>query len=446
MFLQFERSEIPNSLRDGSLQLAVGGKSDRKTIFAIHVKFPISKNSMSQLPKIFIAYAREDASYLERFRKPLNVLRRNGHCRIFFDGEIIPGERWDDRLKAELHQADIFVLLVTDDFLDSDYINDVELPKALEKEKAGKAKVVPIILRPCMWEYTLLSQFQVVLHEGQPIETSGGYVYAVEQIARVIKQLKETLHPTKKDAEDRIEVQQKVTTEHQRLSTIDPFHDLMIPIKGGTFQMGDEHGDLSKFCRPVHEVRVKDFQLCKHPVTQAQWRDIMGEDPPILRFKGCDNCPLERVSWNDVKVFIKRLNEKTNGNYRLPSEAEWEFAARGGNQTKKFKFAGSDQVKEVAWFDKNSGKKTQPVMQLKPNELGLYDLSGNIWEWCEDNWHDNYNGAPKDGSAWTIGEDQLRRVVRGGSWFSSVSYCRVSYRNEFTSDSRVDIIGFRLAR
>ncbi len=432
---------------------------------------------MDQLPRIFIAYAREDAHLLEKLRKPLNVLRRNGHCDIFFDGEIVPGERWDKRLKDELHQADIYILLVTDDFLDSDYINDVELPKALDKEKEGKAKVVPIILRPCMWQYTLLKEFQVVLYEGKPIEPSGGYVHAVEQVARVIEVRNETLRIGREAAERKLEearqkseaeaehqkkaveeerqrkaaeaLKQKEEAERQRRRAADPFNDLMIPIKGGSFKMGDQYA-----------VTLKDFHLCKHPVTQAQWRAIMGSDPS--RFKG-DDLPVEKVNWNDVQDFIKKLNAKTGENYRLPSEAEWEFAARGGNQCKNFQYAGSNDINEVGWFWENSGDiklsgdwkldqitnnncRTHPVMQKKANELGLYDMSGNVWEWCQDTWHDSLDGIPKNGSAWTAGGKEGIRVVRGGSWVSSAGYCRSAYRVRNDAVNRSLSIGFRLAR
>ncbi|MBK9014501.1 MAG: SUMF1/EgtB/PvdO family nonheme iron enzyme [Saprospiraceae bacterium] len=332
---------------------------------------------MPILPKIFIAYAREDTPLLEKLRKPLNVLRRNGHCDIFFDGEIVPGERWDERLKNELHQADIYLLLVTDDFLDSDYINDVELPKALEKEKSGKAKVVPIILRPCMWQYTLLKEFQVVLYEGKPIEPSGGYVHAVEQVARIIEGRNETSDrngslwapprrsppesrgrgpPQKQEAEAAAKRKQDADeeAERQRRRSLDPFHDLMVPIKGGSFKMGG-----------THPVTIKDFHLGKHPVTQAQWRAIMGSDPQQLRFKGCDDCPVERVSWGDVQNFVKKMNEKTGEIYRLPSETEWEFAARGGMKSKNYKYAGSDNVDEVAWHMYNSGHKNAACQTVK---------------------------------------------------------------------------------
>ncbi|MCF8244716.1 MAG: SUMF1/EgtB/PvdO family nonheme iron enzyme [Saprospiraceae bacterium] len=440
---------------------------------------------MPILPKIFIAYAREDAHLLEKLRKPLNVLRRNGHCDIFFDGEIVPGERWDKRLKDELHQADIYILLVTDDFLDSDYINDVELPKALDKEKEGKAKVVPIILRPCMWQYTLLKEFQVVLYEGKPIEPSGGYVHAVEQVARVIEGRNETLRLEREASERRLEEarqkakadliqnqtvkfvpdpeklkavmskfekfkrkdqQQKRDDGQLFIHSLNPFHDLMLPIKGGTFKMGDEHGELKANCRLIHEVTIKDFQFCKHPVTQVQWRAVMGSDPQKLHFKDCDDCPVESVSWNDVQEFIEKLNEKTGEKYRLPTEAEWEFAARGGNQSKKYKFSGSNKLDEVAWHSGNSGSKTQPVVERKANELGLYDLTGNVWEWCQDTWHDSYQGAPTNGSAWNFSGDQNYRVVRGGSWHDDSRYCRIASRSRYITGDRDSGIGFRLAR
>ncbi|NUO00340.1 MAG: SUMF1/EgtB/PvdO family nonheme iron enzyme [Saprospiraceae bacterium] len=383
---------------------------------------------MDQLPKIFIAYAREDKPLLQKLRTHLNVMKRQQHCEIFYDGEIMPGETWDERLKAELHTAHIFVLLVTAEFLDSDYVNETELPKILDRRSKGEAEVIAVILKDCLWEYTELQHLQVVLKDEHPIEAVDGYAHAAREVFRVIAGRNEKL---RKEVEPR---------------AIDPFHELMIPIKGGIFQMGDEHGDLRKACRPVHSVSIKDFYLCKHPVTQAQWRAVMGSDPPKLGFKGCDDCPVESVSWDDVQEFLKKLNEKTGENYRLPTEAEWEYAARGGIASRKTKFAGSDNVDEVGWYQGNSSRKTYPVMQKKPNELGLYDLSGNVWEWCQDVWHDNYKDAPTDGSGWMIGGDQSLRVGRGGSWNRDAVNCRVANRDRDLQDIRSGLIGFRLAR
>jgi len=155
----------------------------------------------------------------------------------------------------------------------------------------------------------------------------------------------------------------------------------------------------------------------------------MGSDPPKLRFKGCDECPVERVSWNDIQEFIKTLNQKTGKKYRLPTEAEWEFAARGGANGSSTKYAGSNNIDEVGWYTSNSGSKTRPVGGKKANELGIFDMSGNVWEWCEDDWHDNYNGAPTDGRAWIDSPRGNRRVLRGGSWSGNSGYCRVSNRS-----------------
>ncbi|NUO01600.1 MAG: formylglycine-generating enzyme family protein [Saprospiraceae bacterium] len=222
-----------------------------------------------------------------------------------------------------------------------------------------------------------------------------------------------------------------------------PHLDLVF-IQGGDFLMGDEHGDLSSACRPVHKVTVKDFYLCKYPVTQALWRAVMGEDPPELAFKGSGNRPVERVSWDDTQLFIQQLNELTG--YRLPTEAEWEYAARGGIYGQGFKYAGSNKLKEVGWYDENSHDETKPVGLKFPNELSLYDMSGNVWEWCQDVWHENYDGAPDDGSVWMEGGDQNLRVVRGGSWDYNTDYCRVARRGGSYLDIRTSLFGFRLAR
>ncbi len=224
----------------------------------------------------------------------------------------------------------------------------------------------------------------------------------------------------------------------------DPFADDMVSISGGTFTMGSNDGGSAE--KPPHDVTVRSFSLCRYEVTQAQWRAVMGSDPPELQFKGCDNCPVERVSWDDIQKFLKKLNQLTGKNYRLPTEAEWEYAARGGDQSGDYKYAGSNDIGEVAWYTSNSDSKTHPVGKKKKNELGLYDMSGNVYEWCQDTWHDSYEGAPTSGSAWTSGGEQNRRVVRGGSWSYNSDLCRSANRSGDVAVIRYISVGFRLAR
>jgi formylglycine-generating enzyme required for sulfatase activity len=215
----------------------------------------------------------------------------------------------------------------------------------------------------------------------------------------------------------------------------DPFKDQMIKVEGGTFQMGSDEEEDEK---PIHEVAVPTFYISKYEVTQKQWKEIMGENPS--HFKGCDNCPVEQVSWDDVQDFLKKLNAKTGKKYRLPSEAEWEYAARGGQN---YKYAGSDNIGSIAWYDGNSGKKTHSVGQKSPNGYGIYDMSGNVYEWCEDVWHDDYKNAPVDGSAW-VDNSSLHRVERGGSCFGYAGYCRFTDRSHDHPAFRDDDVGFRL--
>jgi formylglycine-generating enzyme required for sulfatase activity len=154
---------------------------------------------------------------------------------------------------------------------------------------------------------------------------------------------------------------------------------------------------------------------------------------------------VERVSWNDIQEFLSKLNAKTGKTYRLPTEAEWEYAARGGSQSRGYKYAGSNSLDEVAWYTDNSGSKTHPVGQKKANELGLYDMSGNVWEWCADDWHGSYSGAPSTGRAWIDSPRASSRVFRGGGWDGGARYCRVSYRGNYTPSFRGSALGFRLA-
>ncbi|MCU0392891.1 MAG: formylglycine-generating enzyme family protein [Thermoflexibacter sp.] len=234
----------------------------------------------------------------------------------------------------------------------------------------------------------------------------------------------------------------------------------MIYVEGGTFEMGykegrdGEYSEYMKRSQPLHFVTLDSFYIGKFTVTQEQYQVIMGKNPS--RFKG-EKLPVEQVSWEDTQDFIKKLNGKTGKKFRLPTEAEWEYAARGGNQSQGFMYAGSNNINEVAWYSGNSGNETYEVGLKKPNELGIYDMSGNLWEWCEDYWDEKFYEKIK---ALSSGEGLGDRryggaknpvnknkadyyVLRGGSWNNDSSYCRLAYRNRL-SNGRSYIYGFRV--
>lgn len=225
----------------------------------------------------------------------------------------------------------------------------------------------------------------------------------------------------------------------------------MVPVQGGTFTMGcveGRDGNCDGDEKPAHPVTLSGFQIGRYEVTQADWREIMSEDPPDLAFPGCDDCPVERVSWNDVRDFLKKLNAKYPGkNYRLPTEAEWEYAALGGHRMPKdaaqmTQYAGGNDIGKVAWYSGNSGDRTHPVGGKVPNALGLYDMSGNVWEWCSDWYGDYTEEAQTNPTGPKTGSD---RVGRGGSWTTGAGYCRVSYRSGWDPGYRGSNLGFRVA-
>jgi formylglycine-generating enzyme required for sulfatase activity len=206
--------------------------------------------------------------------------------------------------------------------------------------------------------------------------------------------------------------------------------------------MGDTFGDGGAAEKPVHEVCVDDFYLGVYEVTQAQWEKVMGNNPSNFRKGG--NYPVEQVSWNDIQDFLGRLNRQSGRRYRLPTEAEWEYAARGGG--KREKYAGTSRENELsdyAWYGANSGSSTHPVGQKKPNGLGLYDMSGNVWEWCAD-WYDGnyYQDSPKNNP--TGPNSGQSRLLRGGSWVSNPGNTRTAKRSGYDPATRYDNDGFRL--
>ncbi|MCD6011164.1 MAG: Sulphatase-modifying factor protein [Flavipsychrobacter sp.] len=227
----------------------------------------------------------------------------------------------------------------------------------------------------------------------------------------------------------------------------------MIFVKGASFFMGcDDHKFLDAEYdneKPLHRVSVGSYYIGKYEVTLGQWRRIMGVKPhPYTGIdygnKNCDDCPVVKVSWEDVQEFIKRLNAKTGKHYRLPTETEWEFAARGGKYSKAYKYSGSNKITDVAWYGKEKGT-THPVGQKDPNELSIFDMTGNAAEWCEDWYGEDYYKKSIDEVNPKGPDKGNMRILRGGSYFDDDVVCRNVYRSRVKPDTRQWNIGFRLA-
>jgi formylglycine-generating enzyme required for sulfatase activity len=249
---------------------------------------------------------------------------------------------------------------------------------------------------------------------------------------------RETAAPTDEQVNDDRETDTPIVTP--KSFTIDnPYPFKMIFVPGGTFQMGSNEYDDEK---PIHSVTLSDYYIGETQVTQGLWKAVMGDNPSD--FKKGDDYPVECVSWNDiVNKFLPELNRQTGKNFCLPTEAQWEFAARGGNKSKGYKYSGSNNIKdELGKNNPNYG--THAVKSKSPNELGIYDMSGNVWEWCQDWYNENYykDSPSSDPTGPSSGSS---RVLRGGSWGNDAYDCRVSYRDYGSPDDRRNDSGMRLA-
>lgn len=216
----------------------------------------------------------------------------------------------------------------------------------------------------------------------------------------------------------------------------------MVYVSGGTFTMGataEQGSGVYDDERPTHQVTLSSFHIGKYEVTQREWRAVMGSNPSY--FDGDDH-PVEKISWEDCQKFIRKLNSMTGKRFRLPTEAEWEYAARGGNKSRGYKYSGSNNLDDVAWYNKNIGIDTHSVGTKSPNELGLYDMTGNVWEWCQD----CYGAYPSSPQTNPSGPSSAsKRVYRGGSWRADDAGCRISNRGYSSPSSSDDSLGLRLA-
>ncbi len=217
----------------------------------------------------------------------------------------------------------------------------------------------------------------------------------------------------------------------------------LVYVKGGCYKMGDTFGDGFSNESLVHKVCVDSFFIGKYEVTHLQWENVMGWNPS--KFKNCDNCPVENVSWNDIQEFINKLNQKTGKSYRLPTEAEWEYAARSGGEREKWSGVSSESsLSQYAWYKDNSRKNTHPIGKKSPNGVGIYDMTGNVCEWCQDIYGaDSYKKHQLDNPIYL--DRGSYRVVRGGSWFCKPKRMRTSSRDRHNQNHKSGDLGFRIA-
>ena len=248
------------------------------------------------------------------------------------------------------------------------------------------------------------------------------------------------------DDDDKEDVQTSSSNQDNgnsdKVYTVNGVSFKMIAVKGGTFTMGASSEQTGAYSdeSPTHSVTLSDYYIGETEVTQELWSAVMGSNPS--NFTGDMQRPVEMVSWDDCQTFISRLNELTGETFRLPTEAQWEYAARGGNQAQGRLYSGSDAIDDVAWYSSNSSSTTHPVKTKAPNELGIYDISGNVWEWCSD-WYGSYSSAAQtDPTGPATGSS---RVDRGGSWRNGATICRVAYRSCITPTYTAGNLGLRLA-
>jgi len=386
---------------------------------------------------IFIAFANQDRDVRDRLLGHMNLVSARQGWQIWSAKEIKAGEKWDAEIQQRLFDSEVVILLLSTDFFNSKYITEIELPAIVAKHQSGTCQIIPVIVRMCHWkdtafgDYAQLGDIQALPVGERPLVSRGHWDNDDQPYFETVQGIREAIKAFQAKKNEKTE-SHFVTTPDARKSGLE-----MVAVEGGTFMMGSPKSEADRSddeCQ--HQVTVKQFSIGKYEVTQADWRAIMGNNPSY--FKNCDDCPVEQVSWDDVQEFLKKLNAKYPGkNYRLPIEAEREYAAKGGLKSKGYPYAGSNDLSSVGWYKDNADSKTHPVGGKSPNELGLYDMSGNVWELCQD----IYQPYSCDSKNTTSGRF---RVLRGGGWGNNAPGCRAADRLRSEPSGRYFYLGFRL--
>ena len=395
-----------------------------------------------QANRIFISYKRTDKEVVFKIKD--KVENATGEkCWIDLDG-IESDAMFKSVIIKAINQCEVFLFMYSQKHSEiTDFENDWTI-KELNFASKKKKRVVFVNIDGSELSDLFLFDYDIK----QQIDGRSS-----ESVERLCSDLKKWLNITNTTSSRNQQTHQpspyyreSIPEEKDLTFSIKGVSFKMVKVAGGTFTMGataEQEKWAYVYERPAHQVTLSDYYIGQTEVTQALWTAVMGWNHS--KFEG-DNLPVEQVSWKDCQTFIEKLNSMLSNEldgmrFVLPTEAQWEFAARGGNKSKGYMYAGSNNIDNVAWYWSNSGKQTNPVAQKQPNELGLYDMNGNVWEWCQD-WYGNYSS-----NAQTNPQGPARgtnRVFRGGSWRYFTEYCRVSYRWGYKPGDRIYFLGLRL--
>ncbi|MEO6036877.1 MAG: SUMF1/EgtB/PvdO family nonheme iron enzyme [Saprospiraceae bacterium] len=489
---------------------------------------PLKEAAMEIPPlKVFIIYAHEDRDYKNDLLKSLKLLQKNGLVAAWHDRDLMAGDDWDKVIRGHLSSAHIIIPIISIDFFNSDYIDQVEIVEAFRRYESGETYILPIIVRPCKWmDDPRISKLQSLPEDGRPIakweSRDDAFDSIYDGIKAKINEIQEETWPaartlrlhkedeaafaaahTRADFEDYLnnhtlhieEARQKiaafkrdedkVTIERARARYLPE----MVLIRGGVFQMGDTLREGNYKEKPIHSVTLSDFYLGKYAVTFAEfklfiedshyqtvaekegwsftwnkqkkewqkayainWQHNVGSK---LRTELEYNHPVIHVSWDDAQTYCQWLSAKTDLDFRLPTEAEWEFAAREGGHNHRFgngknvaspieiNFNAGGTLKQPYSLTGEYLEKTIAVNAFLPNVLGLHQMSGNVYEWCAD-WYGVYSSVAHKNPPGPV--SGVNRVLRGGSWSSAPFNLRATCRDSMKPTSRDYVVGFRLAR
>lgn len=384
---------------------------------------------------VFIAYSHKDKDILDHLlqhiRRPLK-----DRINIWHSEEIIAGQQWDEVIKDRLSISEIILMLISSSFLDSTYIMDTELPTSVRRHKAGECTLIPIIVKKCMWEQEEHFKSLQMLPKGlvplSKMDLDEGCVHIGEEIIKIIDVIKnnQQKEKQKKSGEyfENIAKNKKIN---------DPFINSMQFVPSGSLTVKNSQIDQI-------ELYIDQFYICKTLVTHKNWFDVCGRYHSFFNGKNEDT-PITQVSWNEVQQFLYILSGKTNKSYRLPTESEWVFAAKAGNDHNNFPYAGSYNLDAVGWHEQNAQGNLMPVGLKQPNGIGLFDMCGNVWELCSDTWKNSfYSDEIHNIFGNKMDKESNYKVVKGGSVNSSAKNCSITYRDCLESHLTSKYIGFRL--